>query len=339
MNASETPAFRRAISQFGRTRRFARTAPPVALGVDAPYAAVLEAGGTGLVVSTDGVGTKAIIASTLERYDTLGIDCVAMNANDVLCAGGTPVALDVHVAGGKPLALEPLADGLVEGARQARVAITGFSFGGGGVIDPVGTAIGVVALDRVIVGQALAAGDALVGFASTGIHSNGLTLARRVAAGAGLTLATYVPEFGRSLGEELLEPTALYVDLASALRAELDVRLLAHITGDGLLNLQRHARAAEIGFVIDALPEPPAVFQALQAMGSVSDADAFREFNMGVGFCVVVPESQVERALAIADELETPGRRIGTARPAAGLVVDTGRATLRSASATRWEEA
>src|SRR5713226_3224070 len=198
----------------------------------------------GLAISTDGVGTKLLVAQQLGKYDSVGIDCVAMNVNDVLCVGAEPVALVDYLAvsHADPALLEALGRGLHEGAREAHVTIPGGELAqvpellrphaDGASFDLVGTAIGTVPLDRVLVGQDVADGDVVVGLASSGIHSNGLTLARRVLVGDDpRRLAEHVPELGRTLGEELLEPTRIYVrPVLAMLAAGLPLKALAHIT-------------------------------------------------------------------------------------------------------------
>ncbi|MBI2940798.1 MAG: phosphoribosylformylglycinamidine cyclo-ligase [Chloroflexi bacterium] len=288
------------------------------------YANVLDLGnGTGLAISTDGVGTKLFIAELMHRYDTVGIDCIAMNVNDVLCVGAEPIAMVDYVAVEAPHAdfLEQLGRGLYEGARRARITIPGGELAQvremirgvrpGYGFDLVGTAVGTVPLDRIIVGERVEPGDSVVGLRSSGLHSNGYTLARRVFFDRlGWTVDRYVPEFGRSLGEELLEPTRIYVpEVLDMLRAGLDIRGLIHVTGDGFLNLVR--LKAEVGVVVEQLPEPLAVFAVLQEAGGVTDEEMYSVYNMGIGFCVVVPERDVERVISIARSHGVEGYRIG----------------------------
>ena len=312
-------SFGLAMDLFRTTHAFARHGQPLDIGNE-PYAAVLDLGGNlGLAIATDGVGTKLLVAEALGKYDTVGIDCVAMNANDILCVGAEPVAMVDYVAlantDGNHL-LE-LAKGLVEGARRARISIPGGEtaqvaemLAGSDSLDLAGACVGTVPLNSVITGKRVGPGDALIGYASTGIHSNGLTLARRVFERAGWGLDRHVPEFGRTLGEELLEPTAIYVDLALALREALDVRAFAHITGDGFLNLARVS--ADAGFTVTSLPPEPAVFALIRDLGGIPDAEMYRVFNMGAGFCAVVPEGEAERALAIGAEHGVEGWRLGS---------------------------
>ena len=281
------------------------------------YAAVLRlAPDLALALCTDGVGSKTVIASALNRYDTIGFDCVAMSVNDLLCVGARPLAL-VDYLGVHTLdagRVDALLEGLGAAAKEAGIAIpggelaqlpsvigsTGDDSAAGAdptAFDLVGTAVGTLHPERVIVGRGLSPGDALIGIESSGIHSNGLTLARRtLLRGAGLRLEDRPEALARSLGEELLEPTLIYV------RAILDLwdhglptPGLAHITGDGLANLCR--LEAPVGYRIHTLPEPPALFGLIQAAGAIDDAQMFTVFNMGIGFVIVTPRGEAAAAL------------------------------------------
>src|SRR5262249_25655101 len=204
----------------------------------------------GIAISTDGVGTKLLVAEATGRFDTVGIDCVAMNVNDVLCVGARPIALVDYVAceRAQPEMLAAIGKGLARGCEMAGVSCPGGELAqvpemlrgvrSGSAIDLVGTAIGTVALDRVLAGQDARAGDVLLGLDSAGLHSNGYTLARRVLLeNDRLTLDTRVPELGSTLADELLKPTHIYVKpILALLDAGLPVHALAHITGDGLFN-------------------------------------------------------------------------------------------------------
>jgi phosphoribosylformylglycinamidine cyclo-ligase len=269
------------------------------------FANVIDIGGIGLAISTDGVGSKAMIAEMCRRYDTIGIDCIAMNVNDLICVGARPVSLVDYIAVEKADAgmLDGIAIGLAEGARQSNISITGGEIAQlRDVIrgfDLVGTAVGTVALDRIVVGRDLVPGDLVIGIASNGIHSNGMTLTRRVLlAEAKLTLDSHVPELGRTLGDELLRPTFIYVpEILEILDSISSVKSLAHITGDGLLNVPRVE--AEIGFVIDNLPPPPPLFALIEKLGGIARAEMFEVYNMGIGFCVTVGPGDADATLAI----------------------------------------
>jgi len=269
------------------------------------FANVVDIGGIGLAITTDGVGSKAMIADLMKKYDTIGIDCIAMNVNDLLCVGARPVSLVDYIAVEKADAamLDGIAIGLTEGARQSNISITGGEISQLRDVvrgfDLVGTAVGTVALDRILVGRGLKPGDRVIGIASSGIHSNGMTLTRRVFfEQAGARIETYFAELGCTIGEELLRPTFIYVpEILEILDKVSSVKALIHITGDGLLNLLRVD--AEIGFVIDDLPPPPPLFGLIEKLGGVSRAEMFEVYNMGIGFCVVVAEGDVDATLAI----------------------------------------
>jgi phosphoribosylformylglycinamidine cyclo-ligase len=262
----------------------------------------------GVAISTDGVGTKILVAQAVGRYDTVGIDCVAMNANDVLCVGATPISLVDYIAVEEPSPdlLEPLAHGLHRGCELAGINIPGGETASvremlrgarpGRAFDLVGTCIGTVALDRVIAGARVREGDVLLGLESSGVHSNGFTLARRALVGqGGVRYEDHVPELGTTLADELLKPTRIYVrEVLALLGSGIEVRALAHMTGGGLWNLVR--TEAAVGFRIDHWPEPPPIFGLIQRLGRVPDEEAFSVFNMGIGFCVVVAPGDAERA-------------------------------------------
>lgn len=277
------------------------------------FANVLDFGsGMGLAISTDGVGTKILIAQMMDKYDTIGIDCVAMNVNDVLCVGAEPLSLVDYIAVQQPnqYLLEEIAKGLARGCESAQITISGGEIAQLGEMvhglkdgygfDLVGTCVGRVDLDKIIVGRSITDGDIIVGLASTGIHSNGLSLARKVLFDqADLVPYQYHGELGRTIGEELLEPTHIYVqEIMEMIAAGVQVKGLANITSDGLLNLTR--LDGNIEYHIDSLPEPQPIFRLIQRLGDVPDSEMFRVFNMGIGFCVVTAPSDVKTVEAIA---------------------------------------
>jgi len=277
------------------------------------YASVLDIPGPqALAISTDGIGTKAIVAQLMDRYDTVGIDCVAMNANDVICVGAEPMAMLDYIAVdvADDRMLDEIGAGLLEGARQANISVPGGEISQipeiirahrpGHGFDLAGTCVGLVDKARILDGSAVEPGHVIVGLASSGIHSNGLTHARKVLLeDAGYDIDERVPELGRVLGEELLEPTRIYVRaVLPMLREGLAVSALCHITGDGYLNLRRVR--ADAGFEIEYLPEPPAIFGLIKARGGVADAEMYRVYNMGVGFCVICAPGAAGRVRALA---------------------------------------
>jgi phosphoribosylformylglycinamidine cyclo-ligase len=305
------------------------------------YANVLDLGGTGLAISTDGVGSKIVVAEMAGRYNTLGIDLVAMNVNDLLCVGAEPLAMVDYIAVRRlsDQVLEELGAGLLAGAEAARITIPGGELAQlpdmlagprpDQGLDLVGTAVGVVAPGRLLTGEAITAGDVVIGFASTGLHSNGYSLARRVLLDrAGLGLDAYIPELRRTLADELLTPTRIYVGLALDLLrgpggggdASGPVHGFAHITGDGLRNLLRlHPR---MSYAFPTLPEPPPVFTLIAERGPVEPAEMLAVFNLGIGFVAVVSPAGLGPAQAAASRHGIPSWVLGEA-------VDDGRREIR----------
>ncbi len=271
----------------------------------------------GIALSTDGVGTKLLVAEQLGRFDTVGIDCVAMNVNDVICVGAEPLAMLDYIAieRADPAVCEQIGVGLARGAELAGVEIPGGELAQLGDMvrgfDVAGACFGTVALDAIVDGSAVRPGDAIIGLPSSGIHSNGYTLAR--AALGGLALDED-PEgrLGRPLGDVLIEPTEIYVKpVLELLRSAVDVRGLAHITSGGMKNLER--LAAVVGYEIDApLPVPP-IFELIQERASVPDEEMHEVFNMGCGFCCVVAEDDEAAAVEMMRRHYPEAQRIGRA--------------------------
>ena len=254
----------------------------------------------GVALSTDGVGTKLLLAEEMGRYDTVGVDCIAMNVNDVICVGAEPLAMLDYLAverADAQVAAE-IGAGLARGAELAGIEIPGGELAQLGELvrgfDLAGACFGTVQLDRIVDGSAITPGDAVVGLPSSGLHSNGYTLARRALAGLELD----DDRLGRPLGEVLLEPTEIYVRaVLDLLGSGAEVRGLAHITSGGLRNLLR--LRAEVGFEIaDPLPVPP-VFELIRELGGVPEEEMYEVFNMGCGFCCVVPEPDAEAAVGL----------------------------------------
>ena len=291
----------------------------------------------GIAVGTDGVGSKLIVAEQTGRLDTVGIDCVAMNVNDVVCVGAEPIALLDYLAVERAdaEAMRAIGHGLKRGAEAAGVEIPGGEVAvlpelirghpSPGGIDLTAACFGTVALDRLVTGERMAPGDAVIGLPSSGLHSNGFTLARRVLLddGGGLGLDERPGELGgASVADVLLEPTVIYVRaVLELLRAEaVDVRGLAHITGGGLLNLLR--LHAPVGFELtDPLPVAP-VFGLIARLGEVDAGEMWEVFNMGCGFVAVVPEPDADAAIAVLDRHHPGTARIGT------VTADDGRVEL-----------
>jgi phosphoribosylformylglycinamidine cyclo-ligase len=293
------------------------------------FAAVLEvAPNLGIAVGTDGVGSKLLVAEATGRLDTVGIDCVAMNVNDVVCVGAEPVAVLDYLAVERvdPDAMVAIGEGLKRGAELAGVEIPG---GEVAVLpeivrghpsphgfDLTAACFGTVALDAIVSGAASAPGDALIGLPSSGLHSNGFTLARRAL--SGVSLGDRPPALGgASLADVLLEPTVIYVRaVLDLLRSGLPVHGLAHITGGGLQNLTR--LNAGVGFEVSEPLDVPPIFRLVQEHGGVTEAEMWDVFNMGCGFCAVVPEGAAGEAAALLAGHHAGARRIGTVTDRAG---------------------
>jgi phosphoribosylformylglycinamidine cyclo-ligase len=272
---------------------------------------------TGIALSTDGVGTKLLVAERLGRFDTVGIDCVAMNVNDVICVGAEPLAMLDYIAieRADPEVCEQIGVGLARGAELAGIEIPGGELAQLGEMvrgfDIAGACFGTVALDAVIDGSAVQPGDPVIGLPSSGIHSNGYTLARTALEGLPLDQD---PEgrLGRPLGDVLLEPTEIYVKpVLELLRSAVDVRGLAHITSGGMGNLDR--LAAEVSYEIDdPLPVPP-VFELIQQRGVVAEVEMREVFNLGCGFCCIVAAADEGSALDLLRHHHPEAKRIGAA--------------------------
>lgn len=280
------------------TRRKGFGAPMTEIG---HYAGLLDMGSFALAMTTDGVGSKVLIANAIKKWDTIGIDCIAMNVNDLYAIGAEPIAFVDYLAVEKvdPERAAQIAIGLRRGAELSNMTIVGGETASLPEIirgfDLAGTAIGVVDKDKVVTGEKIRIGDVLVGVPSDGLHSNGYTLARRIVAESKYTYNDQMPGGEKTIGEELLTPTRIYAEIIELVK-KCDVHGLAHITGSGLLKLRR---ITDLGFEITDLLEPQPIFRFLQEQGGVEDAEMYRTFNMGMGFVVVVPEAEAEKACRI----------------------------------------
>jgi phosphoribosylformylglycinamidine cyclo-ligase len=287
----------------------------------------------GIAVGTDSAGSKVIVAEQTGRFDTIGIDCVAMNVNDVVCIGAEPIALVDYLAveHSDPVMLEQIAAGLARGAADAGVEIPGGELAvlpevvrghpSPNGFDIVGTCFGTVALDAMVTGERRAVGDAVIGLPASGIHSNGYTLARRaLLEDSGWSLDSRPPELaGDSVADVLLEPTVIYVRAAlDLLRSDVDVKALAHITGGGVMNLLRFP--GEAGWLIDAPLPPQPVFGAIAGAASVPVEEMYDVFNMGCGFVAVVAEADADDVAAALSAHHPGSGRIGTVTDRAGQI-------------------
>jgi len=280
------------------------------------YAGVIDCGDFGIAITTDGVGTKILVGIAMNKFDTLGIDCVAANVNDLLSIGAEPLAMVDYIAMQQvdEAVVAEIAKGLEEGCRIANITlvagetatlpdmIRGF--------DLAGTAVGVVKKDRIITGKDVMPGDVIMALPSSGIHCNGLTLARKVIEANGLS---YFDKFGdKTIGEELLTPTRIYMEILEILKT-CEVHGLAHITGGAFRKLKRLRR--DVKYVIDEPLKPQEIFRFIQKLGNVEELEMYRTYNMGMGFLVIVPEDS-------ADCVEKFGaKRVGYVEEGEGVFV------------------
>lgn len=295
------------------------------LNVRQHYAGLIEINKEyALALHADGVGTKVLVAEACHKYDTIGIDCVAMNVNDIICVGAEPIALVNYLALDKarPRLVTEIMKGLSRGARQAGVAIvagetaimpdliSGF--------DLAATVVGLVRKDRIITGEKTRLGDVVLGLRSSGIHSNGLTLARKLLLGH---------KWNSKDASELLRPTRIYVKpILKLLASGIEIHGLAHVTGGAYSKLKRIGQRAKVGFHLNAFPRPPWIFNRIQRRGGLSHREMFRTFNMGVGFIIVCPRRTMTRVISLIPEARLIGHV--TASTDVTLSTDEGEVTL-----------
>jgi phosphoribosylformylglycinamidine cyclo-ligase len=279
------------------------------------FTGLIDFGDLALTLCTDGVGTKLMVADELRKWDTIGIDCVAMNVNDTICVGAEPIAFVDYIAIDKPDSriTSQVGKGLEAGARMSNMTIVGGEIAVLPEIvrgfDLAGTCLGMVEKKRIVTGKSIRPGDALIALEGTGVHSNGLTLARKIVEANDLNMKSRVKGLRRSIGMELLEPTAIYVRRVLELIQEFEVKGMANITGGGLRNLLRLKKG--IGFEISEPVRPNPVFDVLQDLGGVTDQEMYQTFNMGMGFAVVVPEYQASDAVeSVGSGAKVVGRAI-----------------------------
>ncbi len=288
------------------------------------FTGLVDFGAYALSLCTDGVGTKLIVANEMRRWDTVGIDCVAMNVNDMICVGAEPVAFvdyfaienyDHEVA-------RQIGIGLNRGAEMANVTIIG---GEVAVLpeivrgfDLAGTCFGMVKKKDIVDGRAIRHGDAIIGLPSAGIHSNGLTLARRILRDADLTVFDRVGGAGEPWGPTLLEPTRIYVKPVLRARKRARIHGMAHITGGGLRNLARLKPKVEFA-ITDPLP-PQLLYRELQALGGIEEPEMYQTFNMGMGFAIVAPATEAKDVIqALRPDIRA--KLVGEIRKGCGVSV------------------
>ena len=260
-----------------------------------------------LVAGTDGVGTKLKLAFLMDKHDTVGIDCVAMCVNDIACCGAQPLFFLDYIAVGKnqPAKIAQMVSGIAEGCRQAGCALIGGEtaempgFYPVDEYDMAGFSVGMVDKEKMIDGTTIKPGDALIGVASSGVHSNGYSLVRKTLGINEKSVRRYIDEFGRSLGEELLTPTKIYVKAIQSLIGKVDVKGISHITGGGFYeNVPRMLPEGIVAKIEKkAVPVPP-VFDLIAKTGKIPERDMYNTFNMGAGLVLAVAAEDVSRAVA-----------------------------------------
>ena len=279
-----------------------------------------------LISGTDGVGTKIRLAQLLDRHNTIGIDCVAMCVNDIICGGGIPLFFLDYIACGKndPERIAQIVEGVAEGCRQAQCALVGGETAEHPGLMPeedydlAGFAVGIADQEKIIDGKRLAAGDALIGLASTGVHSNGFSLVRKVLDVEHADLTAPVVELGgKGLGETLLTPTRIYVRAVKALLAAgVDIHAISHITGGGFYeNVPRMMTDGLTARIrLDTFSRLP-IFDLIQKRGDIPQRDMYNTFNMGIGMILALPAAQAEQALALLKETGETAWQIGEVVP------------------------
>ena len=265
-----------------------------AIKLDNGFAGLVKLGDGALAMCTDGVGSKLLLAEEMNSIHTVGIDCVAMNTNDLICVGAEPLSFVDYVALDKPdeELMAKLGKGLAEGCKQSNCTLSG---GETAILpelvhgfDIAGTSVGYVKQDEIIDGTKITEGDVLIGLKSSGPHSNGYTLIRKLFNG------------DKEIGKQLVEPTRIYVKEVMNLIKQVDVHGIAHITGGGLDNISRINDNFQ--YVIDKPLPVPSVFDWLQQRGDVEDSEMYRTFNMGMGMIIVVDKNDAEKSVSLLGE-------------------------------------
>jgi phosphoribosylformylglycinamidine cyclo-ligase len=291
----------RAIGNLVDHLRFRRQGRGQVIDIKGQFTALIDFEGWVLTLCTDGVGTKLLIAEELDKWDTVGIDCMAMNVNDTICVGAEPIAFVDYIAIDKPdeRITGEIGIGLEMAAEMANVDIVGGEIAvlpeivkG---VDLSGSALGFLTKDRMVTGKDVQIGDAIIGLRSSGVHSNGLTLARRVLEGSDVGLDQRFERLGGSIGLELLRPTTIYVRDVVRMLDKIKPVGMVDVTGGGLKNFVRLKKDVE--FCIDDPIAPQPVFTIIQELGNVSDREMYKTFNMGMGLAIVLHQDDVAEAL------------------------------------------
>ena len=291
------------------------------------YAGIVEIpGGKLLATHTDGVGTKVIISNMLKRYDTIGIDCIAMNVNDIICIGATPISFVDYIAANKndQKIFKQIVSGLVKGAKKAAVPIVGgetaimpdLISGKGFGFDLAGMVVGLLSKKEMVLGSKIKPNDVIIGIQSSGLHSNGYSLARKALL-AKYSVKDDIKGVG-NLGNALLRPTEIYVKPVLEALKKCKINGLAHITGGSFTKL---LRLKQIGYHLDSMPKTPALMQLIEDTG-VKNEEMYRTFNMGIGFCIILPENQMKNIHKIFKKYKMKSYEIGRISKNKGVFIN-----------------
>lgn len=301
-----------AIESLVKELRYKRTGIGQMVHMKNLFASLIDFGDNYLTMATDGVGTKLLVAEELGIWDTVGIDCIAMNVNDTICVGAEPISFVDYIAIDKPddAITEAIGKGLYKGAELSNMEIVGGEIAvlpemvNG--VDLSGTCLGYVPKDKIVTGQKCTEGDLIVALKSSGIHSNGLTLARKVFESAGYKMKDKVPGLSKTVGEELLTPTEIYVKEVLDILSKHEVHGLVDITGGGLRNILRMNSSYQ--YVIDDPIEPAPVFKKIQELGEISTQEIYQTLNMSMGFDIIAPADDAEAMVKENNNASIVGR-------------------------------
>ncbi|MDD1746416.1 MAG: phosphoribosylformylglycinamidine cyclo-ligase [Methanomassiliicoccales archaeon] len=292
-----------AIASLVKQLRYRRSGRGRMMDIKGQFTSLIDFGDVALTLCTDGVGTKLLIAEAMNKWDTVGIDCMAMNVNDTICVGAEPIAFVDYIALDRPNpeVTEAIGMGLQAGAKMSDCEIVGGEIAvlpemvkG---VDLSGSCLGFVDKDRIVTGADIEIGDVIIGLPSSGVHSNGMTLARRVLERNGIPLDQKIPGLRGSVGEELLTPTSIYVRQVLKLLEGTQVSGMVDVTGGGLRNFVRLKR--DVRFDVSRPLTPQPIFKVLQGLGGIEDREMYQTFNMGMGFAVILREDDAKEATRV----------------------------------------
>ncbi len=315
-------AIKRIIEQVRETLSYAKVLSSFGM-----YTGIVDLGNIAVTLKCDGVGTKTLVAKELNKYDTIGIDAVAMVANDTICNGSKPLAMLDYIAMNKidEKIVEEIAKGLKYGAKEAEVAIIGGELAtmpdllNG--IDVVAFMIGIVDKERIIDGSKIKENDVIIGLESNGLHSNGFSLIRKT------IMKVYDIKSDKKLASELLKPTKIYVKLILDVLKNVEVNGLAHITGGGLSNLNRLNK--NLCFYLDNLPEEQEIFKIIREIAGIDYYEMYKTFNMGIGFCIICREKYEQDVLDICRKHKVKAYKIGRVIKGKGVIIKKGDIKLK----------